>query len=161
MFQSPRFELIDHHGGDVTEETFRGRWSLVFFGFTHCKAVCPRALTKLSTVLEQLGADAADIQPLYISVDPERDTPTRLREFLSDYPRFLGLTGTPQQATAAREAFKVFARRKADPEDPDGYAVPHTAVSYLLDKNGSFARHWLDSAPTEQIVTDIRELISA
>src|SRR5882762_1597942 len=88
------FQLVDHHGRAVTEASYHGRFALLFFGFTHCCVVCPRALTKLSGVLDALGPLADRVQPLYITVDPERDTPDVMRAFLQAYPRFTGLTGS-------------------------------------------------------------------
>lgn len=155
---TPAFTLVDHHGTEVTEASYHGRWALVFFGFTHCRAVCPRALGRLTEVLAGLGPLADAVQPLYITVDPDRDTPPVMRTFLeTSYPRFTGLTGTTEQVEAARRAFRVFARRIDDPDDPDGYAVPHTAMTYLLDPTGSYATHWPDSADTATLT---RELVA-
>lgn len=151
MIERPSFELTDHLGRQVTLETFHGRRCLVFFGFTHCRTVCPRALAKLSDALARAGADGADVQGLYISVDPERDTPERLAEFLRPHPRFLGLTGDAARAAAARDSFGVFVRRRENPEDPSGYDLPHSALTYLLDAEGMYTDHWLDSAPAEEI----------
>jgi protein SCO1/2 len=126
------FTLVDHFGTEVTEVDYRGEWMLVFFGFTHCKGVCPRALARISGVLGDLGPLAEKVRPLYITVDPERDTPEVMRVFLEPaYPLFTGLTGTTAQVEAAKKAFRVFARRKADPADPGGYEVPRTAITYL------------------------------
>ncbi|MCE7004127.1 SCO family protein [Kibdelosporangium philippinense] len=149
------FTLTDHDGNPVTAETYHGSWVVVFFGFTHCRMVCPRALTRLSTVL-----DAVDnpITALYITVDPDRDHPVRMRSFLKDYPHFTGLTGSTEDIDTAKKAFRVFARRKDDPQDPDGYAVPHTAITYLLNPAGQYAAHFLDSHPTDDLITQIRAL---
>ncbi|WP_290051914.1 SCO family protein [Amycolatopsis solani] len=156
----PRYTLVDHHGREVTEQDFPGRHQLVFFGFTHCRAVCPRVLGLLSTVLDDLGPLADRIQPLYISVDPERDTPDVLRAFLErTYPRFLGLTGSPEAAEAARAAFRIFAGRGADPEDPEGYAVPHTALTYLLDPGAAYLAHFPDVLAAAEIADRIRKLV--
>lgn len=155
------FSLVDHFGIPVTERDYRGRWMLVFFGFTHCKGVCPRALSRISDVLRELGPLAEALCPLYITVDPERDTPQAMRAFLeSGYPLFTGLTGTEEQVDAAKTAFRVFARRKADPADPDGYDVPHTAMTYLLDAEGVYRRHYPDAQDTATTVTDLRELLA-
>jgi protein SCO1 len=148
------FDLVDHHGRAVTERTYRGSWLLVQFGFTACRAVCPRALAKLDAAL-----DAADVPvvPLYISVDPERDTPDVLRAYLQErHPRFTGLTGTAGQVEAAKAAFLVFARRRPDPDDPDGYAVPHTAITHLVDPQGQPALHWSDARDAGEIAADLR-----
>ena len=93
---APSFALVDHDGRPVTEGDFRGQFLLVYFGFTHCRVVCPRTLTRLCGAIEDLGAEAHFVQPLYITVDPERDTPEVMRAFLQNrFPAFLGLTGPP------------------------------------------------------------------
>jgi protein SCO1/2 len=132
----------------------------VFFGFTHCKVVCPRNLAKLSAVLDGLGATARDIVPLYITVDPERDSPERMKHFLEErYPRFTGLTGTREQVEAARRAFRVFARRQ--PADATGdYDVPHTAIAYLLDRSGCFRDHFPEIRSNAEIVERIAGLLA-
>jgi protein SCO1 len=150
------FSLVDHDGRPVDIGSWPGRWLLVQFGFTSCRVVCPRALAKLGAALDGLGPLAGRVQPLYVSVDPERDTPEVMRAFLTtSYPHFTGLTGTPEQVEAATRAFRVFARRRADPEDPDGYAVPHTAITYLVDPDGRLARHWPDTAEPATITADL------
>ncbi|MHC1558974.1 SCO family protein [Actinomycetospora sp. C-140] len=149
------FDLVDHHGTPVDAGSYRGDWLLVQFGFTSCRVVCPRALAKLGAALDELG-EHARLRPLYVTVDPERDTPAVMRAFLAaSSPRFTGLTGTPEQVEAAKRAFRVFARRRPDPEDPDGYAVPHTAVTYLVGPDGRFVRHWPDTADAATIAADL------
>jgi protein SCO1/2 len=157
-FISNKFELIDHDGHPVTDVSYRGKWLLVYFGFTHCRVVCPRSLTRLSDVLEALPADVAErIQPLYITVDPKRDTPEVMREYvLTRYPRFVGLSGSEQQVDAAKESFRVFSRPKPNPDDPAGYDVPHTAITYLIDPEGVYATHWAESRSAEEIVSDLQ-----
>lgn len=154
------FALVDHDGRPVTLDSYRGAWLLVQFGFTSCRVVCPRALTKLSAALDELGPLAEEVRPLYVSVDPERDTPEVMRAFLTaSYPRFTGLTGTPAQVEAAKDAFRVFARRRPDPDDPDGYAVPHTAITYLVGPDGRVARHWADTADAHTVASDLAATI--
>lgn len=156
------FRLIDHHGAEVGNESYLGKYLLVFFGFTHCKVVCPRALAKLSSVLEMLGSLAGEIQPLYVTVDPERDTPDVMRTFLErSAPRFTGLTGPRERIDEAKKAFHVFTQRAADPDDPEGYAVPHTAITYVLDRQGRYAAHFTDAAGAPEIAERLRALISA
>jgi len=128
----------------------------VYFGFTHCRVVCPRSLAKLSVVLNRLGDAAAAIKPLYITVDPARDTPEVMRGYLErDSPRFTGLTGTDDEIEAAKRSFRVFAERKADAEDPDGYAVPHTAIAYLMGREGEYLAHFTDAVDEDAIVERI------
>lgn len=150
------FLLVDHAGNVVTQESYAGRYRLVFFGFTHCKVVCPRNLARLSRVLEALGSKAEEVVPLYVSVDPERDTPEVMRVFLgTNYPYFTGLTGSRKEVDDAKRAFRVFAARKADPEEPDGYAVPHTAITYLMDRNGDYIAHFPENLPEDEMVRRI------
>ncbi|GAY07389.1 SCO family protein [Pseudonocardia sp. N23] len=152
-----RYCLVDHHGTPVTEASYASRWQLVQFGFTSCKVVCPRALAKLDDALDRLGTDAAAVVPLYVTVDPERDTPQRLKAHLdATHPRFTGLTGTAAQTEAAADAFRVFTRRR---DTPDGYDVQHTAITYLLDPSGSPARHWPDTHDAERIAADLTALL--
>ena len=153
---TPTFALTDHHGNPVTHHSYRGRWQLVFFGFTHCKAVCPRALQRLSATLDDLHDIAAQITPLYITVDPDRDTPDVMKNFLHTYLHFTGLTGTTTDIDHARTAFRVYARRKDDPHDPDGYAMPHTALTYLLSPQGHYVEHYPDTMPQEELTTRLR-----
>lgn len=154
------YSLVDHHGTPVTEGSYAGRWQLVQFGFTACKVVCPRALAKLDAALDALDRTSgpAPLVPLYVSVDPERDTPAVLAAFLgASHPRFTGLTGTPEQVDGATRSFRVFARRR---DTPDGYEVPHTAITYLLDAAGRPALHWPDHAVAETIADDLRRLLA-
>ncbi|MEA2625894.1 MAG: hypothetical protein QOD06_1939 [Candidatus Binatota bacterium] len=155
------FHLIDHHGVEVSDATYHGRHALVFFGFTHCKVVCPRALGRLTRVLDALGPLAEQIRPLYVTVDPERDSPEVMRAFLErSYPRFTGLTGSRPQIDAAKRAFRVFARRTADPDDPDGYAVPHSAITYVLDPDGRYTTHFTDAVDEREMTERLREILS-
>ena len=156
-----RFELTDHHGRRVSEADFAGSFKLVYFGFTHCRVVCPRSLTKLSRALDALGKQADSIKALYVTVDPARDTPQRMRDHLThNYPRFTGLTGSQDDIDAAKKAFRVFAERKADPADPDGYAVPHSAISYLMSPDGQYCTHFLDALDEHEIIAGILNALS-
>ena len=96
------------------------------------------------------------MRALYITVDPERDTPQVMREFLRAYPRFTGLTGTADAVEEIKKSFRVFARRKADPADPGGYAVPHTAITYLISPDGEYADHFADSLPAADVAARLQ-----
>lgn len=135
------FRLSDHHGNEVSDETYLGRHVLMLFGFTHCRVVCPRSLRKLSLVLDALGDMADRIVALYITVDPERDDPAAMRSFLLDYPRFTGLTGPRGQIDSVREAYRVFAKREENDEEGD-YAIAHTSLAYLIDDTGAYSAHF-------------------
>ncbi|MBN3782151.1 SCO family protein [Burkholderia sp. Ac-20345] len=158
---SCNFDLIDHHGKLVTFENFRGHYLLVYFGFTHCRVVCPRSLTKLSTVLDRLESKNHALIPLYITVDPTRDTPAVMKAYLTTkYPRFTGLTGAELQIENAKKAFRVFAQKKLDAEDADGYVVPHTAIAYLIGPDGAYISHFVDSLTEDEIVERMSTLLS-
>ena len=153
---TPAFSLVDHDGQPVTERSYWGRWQLVFFGFTHCRATCPRALQRLSATLDDLGELAGKVSPLYVTVDPDRDTPEVMKEFLRAYPHFTGLTGPTEAVEEAKQSFRVFARRRADPDDPDGYAVPHTAITYLVSPEGEYTEHFPDAISGEELTARLR-----
>ncbi len=122
-----RFELTDHTGVVRTQEDFAGRWMLVFFGFANCPDVCPTTLADIAAVVDDLGADAPKVQPLFISIDPERDTPRSLAKFI---PRFeagiIGLTGAPEQTERTAKSFFVFYEKIEEAVAPDGYTMGHT-----------------------------------
>jgi len=154
-----KFDLLDHHGNRVSSETYRGLFTMIYFGFTNCRVVCPRTLAKLTLVLDLLGSVAQEIRPLYISVDPERDSPEAMRVYLGSYPHFTGLTGSPTEIDRAKQAFRVFTRTSDDPIT--GYAVPHSAITYVMDRQGAYVDHFLDSAPIDVIVGRLREIVAA
>ncbi|MFD6059482.1 SCO family protein [Rhodococcus wratislaviensis] len=154
------FDLVDHDGREVNERTYRGTYAVIFFGFTHCKMVCPRALHRLSTVLDRLGPLADRIQPLYITVDPQRDSPEVMKEFLStDYPRFTGLTGTQAQIEKAKKSFRVFSTTVSDPDDPNSYQMPHSAFTYVLGPDGTYLTHFTDAVDEDDLVTRLSAIL--
>jgi protein SCO1/2 len=154
------FDLIDHNGREVNGRTYRGKYVVIFFGFTHCKAVCPRALSRLSAVLDRLGPDAARIQPLYVTADPQRDTPTVMKEFLAAaYPRFTGLTGSTQQIEWAKRSFRVFSTEVSDHGEPDGYRMPHSAFTYVLGPDGAYLTHFTDAVEEEELTTALFSIV--
>jgi protein SCO1/2 len=131
------FKLIDHDGKTVTEQDFRGKPFLVFFGFTHCPDVCPTALFDMSEVLRKLGPDAERVRMLFITVDPERDTPAVLKDYLSSFePQIRGLTGDAAAIAAVEKTYRVYARKV--PLEGGEYTMDHSAVVYLMDKDGKF-----------------------
>jgi protein SCO1/2 len=132
------FELVDQHGKPVSDKTFRGRYMLIYFGYGYCPDVCPTELANMAAALDVLGSKAKDVQPIFITVDPERDTP----EFLADYvvnfhPRLIGLTGTPEQVKAAAKAYKVYYAKAKKPGEAD-YLMDHTSFVYLMGPEGRF-----------------------
>ena len=145
------FLLDSHDGKRVDAFSFGERLLLLFFGFTHCAVVCPRELAKIDSALDQLGELAAFIQPLYVTVDPERDLPARLRDYLKDLPRFIGLTGTRAEIDATKRSYRVFAEKREDTGAPGGYVVPHTTIAYLAAPGGQVLAHFADSIDAREL----------
>lgn len=153
-------DLVSTDGKRFTDAEIGGKPFAVFFGFTHCPNVCPTTLSDLTLDLGELGPLGDRLKVLFVTVDPERDTPAVLKAWLQTrYPRFLGLTGSREAIEAIRSAYKVFASRKADPDDPDGYAMAHTAFSYLLDANGHYVAHFTDTVDEQRVAASISTLI--
>ncbi|GAC1333255.1 MAG: SCO family protein [Beijerinckiaceae bacterium] len=142
------FTLVASSGQTVTDKDFRGEPSLVFFGYTHCPDVCPATLFEMSEVLRALGPDKK-AAALFITVDPERDTPAVMKDYLSSFdPRIIGLTGDPAAIESVLKAFRVYSRKV--PGENGEYTMDHTALIYLMDKQGRFVRPFrLDRMPAE------------
>jgi protein SCO1/2 len=131
------FKLINQDGRTVTDQDFKGKPFLVFFGFTHCPEICPATLFEISEVLRKLGPDAARTHALFITVDPEQDTPKALKDYLSSFdPHMSGLTGDAEAIAAGAKAYRVVYRKVQ--LEQGGYTMDHTAIIYLMDKQGRF-----------------------
>lgn len=135
-----RFMLMNHYGEMVTDRDFGDRYQLIYFGYTYCPDVCPSALMVITQALKLLGDDAVRIQPLFISVDPERDTPQVLREYVSYFhPSIIGLTGSPELIARTAKNFRVSYEKVLVPGmPPDQYQMDHSAGVFLLAPNGRF-----------------------
>jgi protein SCO1/2 len=130
------FALTDDHGHAVTDASYRGRWMLVYFGYTFCPDVCPTELQTISAALDKLGPQAAQVVPLFITVDPERDTPAALADYVKLFDdRLIGLTGTPQQIAAVARAYRVY-YAKVTPKDSTSYLMDHSSFVYLVGPDG-------------------------
>ena len=144
-----------------TQEDFAGRWMLVFFGFANCPDVCPTTLSEVATIMEGLGHDAEQVQPLFISIDPERDTPSALADFV---PRFeagiIGLTGTPDQIATTSQTFKIFYERFEEASAPDGYTMSHSSQLFLFGPDAGYVASWAYGTPAEEILADLQERIA-
>jgi protein SCO1/2 len=149
------FSLIDHTGTAVTDTTYRGRMMLIFFGFTHCPDICPTELQVMAEVLDRLGEDAVRVAPIFISVDPERDTPEALARYVDLFdPRIIGLTGTPEQIGAVARAYRVY-YAKVHPPESTTYTMDHSSFVYLMDAEGRFAALFRHGAPAAEIAGTI------
>ncbi|MDP2793325.1 MAG: SCO family protein [Sulfurisoma sp.] len=160
---APRYLLQDHRGRAVTQEDFRGRFQLVIFGFISCPDVCPTALLGFRNILEALGDKAERLQPIFISVDPERDTGPVLREYTTAFdPRILGLTGAPELIRRAADTFRVRYEKVREPgAPPEVYTMDHSTGMYLLDPDGRFLVKFASNAPAQGVAARIRSLMDA
>jgi cytochrome oxidase Cu insertion factor (SCO1/SenC/PrrC family) len=131
------FELIDQDGHIRTERDFRGKWTLVYFGYTYCPDVCPTTLQDMATALRRLGPKSRQIVPVFITLDPDRDHPDVLRKYLSAFgPEFTGLTGTPKEIISVAHAYRVYFAKR--PLAGGGYSVDHASAIYLMNPQGQF-----------------------
>ena len=131
------FNLVDQNSKPITDKDMNGHPFLVFFGFTHCPDVCPTTLFDVSEIFRALGPEAKDVRALFITVDPERDTPAVLKDYLSSFdPRVIGVTGDSTAIAAVEKAYRVYAKKV--PLDGGGYTMDHTAIVYLMGKDGRF-----------------------
>lgn len=159
------FSLVDHRGNAVTDESYRGSWPLIFFGYTYCPDVCPTTLGVVSLVMDELGEDAAKVQPLFITIDPERDRPDVLAEYVAAFhPRIIGLTGSPEQIKAAAHSHRAY-YAKAPMEEGAAigeteYAMDHSAFLYLMDAQGIYAHVFSPTDTAEEIAAGIRKFMS-
>jgi len=150
-----RFKLVDQDGNQVTDKDMKGRPFLVFFGFTHCPDVCPTTLFEVSEILRALGPDADRTRALFITVDPERDTPAVMKDYLSSFdPHLSGLTGDAAAVAAVAKAYRVYFKKV--PLDQGGYTMDHTAIVYLMDKQGRFVAPFSLKRTTEAAAADLR-----
>ena len=152
------FKLTDQNGQALSEQDLKGRPFLVFFGFTHCPDVCPTTLFEVSEILRSLGHDADRTRALFITVDPERDTPPVMKDYLSSFdPHLAGLTGDPAAIAAVAKAYRVYYKKV--PLDQGGYTMDHTAIVYLMDKEGRFVAPFNLKRTTEAAAADLRRYL--
>ena len=152
------FKLVDQNGTTVTDQDFKGRPFLVFFGFTHCPDICPTTLFEVSEVLRALGPDADRTRALFITVDPERDTPAVIKDYLSSFdPHLSGLTGDPATVAAVAKAYRVYSKKV--PLDQGGYTMDHTAIVYLMDKDGRFVSPFSLKRTPDAAAADLRRYL--
>jgi protein SCO1/2 len=151
------FQLTDHNGRAVTDQDFAGKLMLIYFGFTHCPDVCPTELQTMANAVDALGADGARVVPIFITVDPERDTPEQLKGYVAAFhPTMIGLTGSPEQIAAVAKAYKVY-YSKAPGATPGGdYQVDHTSFVYLMGPDGAVRALFRSGISDRAMVAEIQ-----
>lgn len=150
------FTLTDHTGKRVTEKDFAGRLLLVYFGFTNCPDICPSGLQVISAALDKLGPQSEKVTPVFISVDPERDSVSVLGEYVKSFhPRIVGLTGSAEDVRGAAKAFRVYYKKVEDEQNPTRYSVDHTSFMYLMDANGEFLQHFPHTVTVDKLAEGI------
>lgn len=155
------FTLVDGDGRTVTQEDLRGKLSLILFGFTFCPDVCPTELQVIAQAMDMLGPQAAEVRPVFITVDPERDTPAKMKEYVEQFhPSITGLTGTPQQVAAAARAWRVY-YTKVTPPGATEYLMDHSAFTYLMGRDGSLRALFRPGTTPEEMVAAVRSNLGA
>jgi len=153
------FALMATDGKTVTDQTYRGKWLFIYFGYTFCPDACPTALTNMSAALDKLGPEAANLQPLFITVDPRRDTREAMADYMKSFDsRIVGLTGTEQQIASVAHAYRVYyAPQKTGGDD---YLVDHSAAIYLMNPAGKFVRVFAGDLSGDRMADQLRKLMN-
>jgi protein SCO1/2 len=153
------FTLVTADGKDVTDQTYRGKWLLMYFGYTFCPDACPTTLNDMSEAFDKLGSDASKVQPLFITVDPKRDTPQAMADYLKSFdPRIVGLTGSQAQTESVAKAYRVYvAPQKTDGDD---YLVDHSSYIYVVNPQGKFVNVIAGNAAGAEMAKKLREMIA-
>jgi protein SCO1 len=155
------FQLTDQAGQTVTEKDLQGRPTIIFFGFTHCPDVCPTSLFEMSEVLKAMGKDADRVNAYFISVDPERDTTEAMKDYLSSFdPHLKGLTGDPDAVAKVLSAYRVYAKKVPLKGEGEGdYTMDHTALIYLMDRDGHFVSPFNLKRTPEEAAADLKRYL--
>lgn len=154
------FALVDTSGAQVTLDTYRGKWLVMFFGFTSCPEACPLAMINVADTMQALGQDGADVQPIFVSVDPEHDTTQVLKDYLLNFgDGIVGLTGTPEAVAAVAKSYGVFYRKR--PIEGGGYTVDHSTAFYLVGPDGTFLRAFTADMDPADFAQEIKDLKAA
>lgn len=156
------FTLTDQDGRRVSEKDFLGKYMLVFFGYTYCPDICPTELQVMMAALDELGNAAEKVQPVFVSVDPERDTPEVLKSYVENFgPRLIGLTGSPEEIAAIAKAYRVYYAKSGNEASPDTYLMDHSSILYLMAPDGSFAKHFTYTTDAAKLAKELKDVVTA
>ena len=153
------FQLVDQNGKRVSDADLKGKWQLLFFGYTHCPDACPTALNEIALALDRLGDKRNAVRVVFITVDPERDTPEVLKNYVQSFDAsIVALTGSPDQVAQAAKAYRVFYAKHPRPDG--GYEMDHSAVIYVMDPQGRFTATFTPDTPAPAIAERLQKLLS-
>jgi protein SCO1/2 len=155
------FALIDGNGKPVTDQDFQGKFMLVYFGYTFCPDVCPTTLNEIAEAMDKLGPAAARVQPIFITVDPKRDTPDVIKQYAASFsPQLLGLTGTPEQIARVAKEYRVYYAEHRTGPGPNDYSMDHSSILYLMGPDGQFIEPIPADETAATIAADIKKVVS-
>jgi protein SCO1/2 len=153
------FRLVDQNGKTVTDADLKGKWSLVYFGYTHCPDACPTALNDIAIALDELGPQRNAVRPVFVTVDPERDTPAVLKSYVTAFDApILALSGTPEEIAQAAKGYRVYYAKH--PEAGGDYSMDHSSVIYVMDPEGRFTASFTQENSPEEIAERLKKLLS-
>src|SRR5205823_889985 len=153
------FRLVDQNGNTVTDADLKGKWSLVYFGYTHCPDACPTALNDIAIALDQLGPKREAVRSVFITVDPERDTPEVLKDYVASFDaQILALSGSPEEIARAAKAYRVYYAKR--PEPWGDYSMDHSSVIYVMDPEGRFTASFTHQSTPEEIAERLKKLLA-
>lgn len=154
------FTLLDGTGKEVHASDFRGKYMLVYFGFTHCPDICPTTLLVMKNALDKLGTKQKDIIPVFISLDPERDTPARVQQYITNFgDTLVGLTGSPAQVKQAANAYRVYYNKVEQKDSASGYLIDHSGFIYLMDTKGRYVAHFAHTIPETELANKLNQFL--
>ena len=152
------FQLTDQHGKRVSDREFRGRYMLIYFGYSFCPDVCPTTLAVMAQALDKLGDRTRQVTPVFITIDPERDTPKVLDDYMKAFgPNFIGLTGSPAEIKNVEKEYRVYAAKK--PLEGGNYGMDHSSVIYLMGPNGKMISFYDEAVSPDDLAKDLRSKI--
>jgi protein SCO1/2 len=153
------FRLTDQNGNTVTDGDLKGKWSLIYFGYTHCPDACPTALNDIAIALDELGPKRDSVRPVFITVDPERDTPEVLKSYVTAFDTpLLALSGSPEEIARAAKAYRVYYAKH--PEAGGDYSMDHSSVIYVMDPQGRFTATFTHQSAPEEIAERLKKLLA-
>lgn len=155
------FELTNHEGERVSEQNFRGKYMLVAFGYTYCPDICPAELQVIASALDDLGPKAEQIVPIFVTIDPKRDTVEQVGRYVANFgPRMVGLTGTEVEIKAAASAYRVFYTKADGASSPDEYLMDHSTFMYLMNREGEYVTHFPYGVTREKLAESLSKAVA-